>query len=190
MRSQKSLSRRKLSSMGASAARPAKPLFVGSIPTGASVEKPASAGFSRFCPRRHDARGPAVRPRFDEAGALLERASPQRDEKHTIHGNRVRIRLLRDESERAPKMIGFVHNSESDPLLLLNMTAELLELISAEADRRAPQLAGDRWLVVIGAAGISCLEAYRYIYSQLRPATDFKKTLMVFGDGHVGMLTG
>ena len=101
-----------------------------------------------------------------------------------------KIRLLRDESERAPKMIGFVHNSDSDPLLLLNMTGELLELISAEGGRRAPQLAGDRWLVVISAAGLSCLEAYRYIYSQLRPATDFKKTLLVFGDGHVGMLTG
>jgi len=87
-------------------------------------------------------------------------------------------------------MIGFVHNSGSDPLLLLNMAGELLELISAEADRRAPRLAGDRWLVVISTAGISCLEAYRYIYSQLRPATDFKKTLMVFGDWHVGMLTG
>jgi len=34
------------------------------------------------------------------------------------------------------------------------------------------------------------LEAYRCIYSQLRPATDFKKILIVFGDGHVGMLTG
>ncbi len=126
----------------------------------------------------------------DKIPTLLERGSPQRDEKHTIHGNRVRIRLSRDESERAPKMIGFVHNSDSDPLLLLNMTGELLELISAEGGRRAPQLAGDRWLVVISAAGLSCLEAYRYIYSQLRPATDFKKTLLVFGDGHVGMLTG
>jgi hypothetical protein len=34
------------------------------------------------------------------------------------------------------------------------------------------------------------LEAYRYIYSQLRMATGFKKILMVFGDGRVGMLTG
>jgi hypothetical protein len=34
------------------------------------------------------------------------------------------------------------------------------------------------------------LEAYRYIYSQLRKATDFQKILMVFGDGRVGMLTG
>src|SRR5713101_1635945 len=126
----------------------------------------------------------------DKIQTLLGRGSPGRDEKDTIHGNRVQIRLLRDGSERAPKMLGFVHNSDSDPLLLLNMTRELLELISAEAGRRAPRLAGDRWLVVISAEGISCLEAYRYIYSQLRMATDFKKILMVFGDGRVGMLTG
>jgi hypothetical protein len=87
-------------------------------------------------------------------------------------------------------MIGFVHNSDSDPLLLLNMTRELLELISAAADRRAPKLAGDRWLVAISAGGISCLDAYRYIYSQLHMPTAFKKILMVFGDGRVGMLTG
>jgi hypothetical protein len=34
------------------------------------------------------------------------------------------------------------------------------------------------------------LEAYRHIYSRLRMATEFKKILMVFGDGRVGMLTG
>jgi hypothetical protein len=121
---------------------------------------------------------------------LLGRGSPGRDEKDTIHGNSVRIRLLRDESERAPKMIGFVHNSDTDPLLLLNMTRELLELVGAEAGRRAPGLAGDRWLVVITARGISCLEAYRYIYSKLHMTTDFKKILMVFDDGRVGMLAG
>jgi hypothetical protein len=92
---------------------------------------------------------------------------------------------LKVESERAPKMIGFVHNPESDPLLLLNMTGELLELISAEAGRRA----ADRWLVVISAAGFSHLEAYRYIYSQLGMATDFEKILMVFGDGRLGIVT-
>lgn len=79
---------------------------------------------------------------------LLGRGWPRRDKKDTIHGNRVQIRLLRDKSGRAPKMIGFVHNSDTDPLLLLNMTHELLELIS-EAGRRTTKLAGDRWLVVI-----------------------------------------
>jgi hypothetical protein len=126
----------------------------------------------------------------DKIQTLLGRGSPGRDEKDTIHGNRVRIRLLRGASERAPKMIGFVHNSDSDPLLLLSMTGEMLELISAEAGRRAPRLASDRWLIVISAGGVSCLEVYRYIYSQLRMATGFKKILMVFGDGRVGMLTG
>lgn len=63
-------------------------------------------------------------------------------------------------------------------------------LISGEAGRRATRLAGDRWLVVISAGGVSCLEAYRYICSQLRMATDFRKILMVFGDGRLGMLTG
>jgi hypothetical protein len=136
----------------------------------------------------------------DKIQALLERGSPGRDEsgrdelgrdeKDTIHGNRIRIRLLRDESGRAPKMIGFVHNSDSDPLLLLNMTRELLESISGEAGRRATRLGGDRWLVVISPGGSSRLEAYRYIYAQLRMAIDFKKILIVFADGRIGTLTG
>jgi hypothetical protein len=120
---------------------------------------------------------------------LLGRRSPDRDEKDTIHGNRVQIRLLRDGSERAPKLIGFVHNSDSDPLLLLNMAREFLKLVGAETGRRGAKRAGDRCLVVTSAAGISCLEAYRHIYSQLRMATAFQRILMVFGDGCVGMLT-
>lgn len=73
---------------------------------------------------------------------LLVRKSPGRDD--TIHGNRVRIRLLRDESGRSPKLIGFVHNPDSDPLLLLNVTRESLALISAEAGRGATRPAGVR----------------------------------------------
>ncbi len=120
----------------------------------------------------------------------LSRDEPSRDVKGTIHGNRIRIRLLRDGSGRAPKLIGFVHNPDSDPLLFLNMTRELLESISPEAGRGATRHGVDRWLVVISARGISCLEAYRYMYTQLRIATDFKKILIVFADGRVGMLTG
>jgi hypothetical protein len=126
----------------------------------------------------------------DKIQTLLARESQGRDEKDTIHGNPVRIRFLRGGSERAPKMIGFVHNSDSDPVLLLEMTRESLELISDAAGRRASRLTGDRWLVVISARGSSCLEAYRYIYSQLGMATDFSKILLVFGDGRIEALTG
>ena len=124
----------------------------------------------------------------DKIQTILGRRSPGRDEEATIHGNRVRIRLLRDESELAPKLIGFVHNADSDPLLLLNMTGELLELIGAEAGRR-PKPTGDRWFVVTGGGDLSRLGAYRYICSQIRIAADFKKIFMVFGGGDVGVLT-
>ncbi len=87
-------------------------------------------------------------------------------------------------------MIGFVHKSDSDHLQLLNMTHELPELISAQEVRRATRPAAERWLVVISAGGISGLEAYRTICSQLRMANDFEKILMVSGDGRVGELTG
>jgi len=124
----------------------------------------------------------------DKIRTLIGRRSPGRDEEDMIHGNRVRIRLLKGRSERAPKMIGFVHNPYSDPLRLLNMTRGLLDIISAEAGRRPMRVAVDRWLVVISPEGISCLDVYRYIYSQLGMAIDFQKILMVFGDGRVGVL--
>jgi hypothetical protein len=121
----------------------------------------------------------------DKVQALLGRRSPVRDEEDTIQGNRVRIRLSRHGSERAPKLIGFVHNPDSDPLRLLDVTSELLALIGSEAGRRA----GDRWLVVASAGGAAYLDAYRYIVSQLRTATDFTKILMVLGDGRIEELT-
>lgn len=124
----------------------------------------------------------------EKAQSLLARCSLGRDEIATIHGNRIRMRLLRSKSERAPKMIGFVHNSDSSPLLLLNMTRELLEVISAEAGGPAPRPASDQWLIVISAGGSSCLAVYRHIYSQLRVATGFEKILMLFSDGRIGTL--
>jgi hypothetical protein len=125
-----------------------------------------------------------------EIRALLGRRAPRRDKKDTIHGNRVCIRFLTHESEPPPPLIGFVHSSDSDPNLLFNMTHELLELPRAEAGRRTPSAAGDRWLVVISARDPSCLGAYRYIYSQLHTTSGFKRIVMMFGDGSLGVLTG
>lgn len=129
----------------------------------------------------------------DKIQTLVGRGSEGRDEKDTIHGNRVRIRLLRSELGQAPKMIGFVHNSDTDPLLLLNLSRELLEVLSAEAYNRAARVAlksaDERWLVVLSARGSCCLEAYRCTYSQLGMATEFQKIFMMFGDGRFEPLT-
>lgn len=126
----------------------------------------------------------------DKIRTLLGRGLAGREEKETINGNRVRILFLRNDTVRAPKVIGFVHNAESDPRLLFNMTQELLELISGEVTRRTTSRAGERWLVAICARDSSYSEVYRYIYSQLTTETVYQKTVMVFGDGRVAMLAG
>jgi hypothetical protein len=120
---------------------------------------------------------------------LLERGSPARDEKDTIHGNCVQIRIVRGGVKQAPKFIGFVHNPDSDELLLLNVAQELLGLISAQTGRRKTRPAGDRWLLLISAGGNSRLEAYRYICSQLRMAAEFEKILILVA-GRVEVLSG
>jgi hypothetical protein len=150
--------------------------------TAASLEERIQTLFGRRSPVRNMPSGVA------NGRDVPARVVPVRDVQTTTHGNRVRIRVLRGGAERAPKMIGFVHNSDTDPLLLFNMTGEMLQLASAEAGRRLPTADLERWLVVISARGISCLAAYRYIYSQLLAATGFKKVVMVFGDGRVGVL--
>ena len=61
-----------------------------------------------------------------------------------------------------------MHNPESDPHVLLGVTHSLLECISAAADNRAlAKLAGDRWLILANEDGLSHIETYRHIYSQL-----------------------
>ena len=125
-----------------------------------------------------------------EIHALVEQRLQARDFQATICGNRVRIRLLKGRAGPAPKLIGFVHNPETDAVLLLGMTTELQKTLSANSYGRAPNRTSSRWLVLISAEGSSSLEAYRYIHSQLRIATGFKKILIVFADGVVGKLTG
>jgi hypothetical protein len=47
------------------------------------------------------------------------------------------------------QVIGFVHNPDSDPDVLLRLTQSLLQHIGAAAGKRAPKkFTGDRWLVV------------------------------------------
>jgi len=125
----------------------------------------------------------------DRVRALLARGSRRRDGPATIHGNRVRIRIWSGGPRRGPRMIGFVHNPETDARLLLDMSEEWLELMSAAAGRRATKATVARWLVVVSLRPSSCLEAYRTIHAQAGRATGFEKILLVFRDGRVETLT-
>lgn len=121
----------------------------------------------------------------EEIRTLLRRGSARRDVRQTIHWNRVVIRILKGGPQRAPKLIGFVHNPETDAVLLLNMTSEMLDVVRDVARRRK-----GGWLVVMTGRGVLWLEAYRYIYSEVRMANDFQKVVMAFGDERVEVLAG
>jgi hypothetical protein len=122
----------------------------------------------------------------------LARRSARLEVRETIHGNRIRVRLVKGLSRRMPKVIGFVHNPDSDhPDVLLGLTQLLLQHVGATADKRLPEkFIGDRWLVVADEDGLSYVETYRHVCSQLSDSTDFKKILMVLADGRVERMAG
>ena len=121
----------------------------------------------------------------------LARRPAQLEIKETICGNQIRVRLLSGVSGRMSKVIGFVHNPDSDADVLLGLTQTLLQQVGAAADRRPPEtFTGDRWLVIADEDGLAPIETYRQVYAQISTSTDFKKVLMVLGGGRVETLIG
>jgi len=109
----------------------------------------------------------------------------------TIHGNRVRVRIVTGVSAKASKVIGFVHNPETDAEMLLNLAQSLLQEIGAAADKPPPKrFTGERWLVIADEHGFSQIEIHRQIHAQLSTTTGFKKILMVLAGGKVETLIG
>jgi hypothetical protein len=119
----------------------------------------------------------------------LEDASKEMEAKETILGNRIRVRILKNAPRRHSKVIGFVHNADSNPDILLNVTQSLLERIGSKAEATPARLRGDRWLVLANGYGLTDIETYRHVYSQLSIPHNFKKILMVFDGGRVEALT-
>ena len=121
----------------------------------------------------------------------LARQSARGEVKYAILGNQIRVRLVKGGSRRTTKVIGFVHNPDSDPEFLLDTAHALIEGIGAKAGKGAPaRFAGDRWLVLAGEVPHSHIEPYRHAYSQLSIPTDFTKILMVLAGGQIETLAG
>lgn len=94
--------------------------------------------------------------------------------------NAIRVRFVEGVAERAAKLIGFVHNPESDPAPVLDLAEALLRCIGAAADRAADGSGdGDRWLVIADQAGLASIETYRQVHSQLGLRTGVDKTLLL-----------
>ena len=121
----------------------------------------------------------------------LARPAGPMEVKAQILGNEIRFRRVKGVSTRMAKVIGFVHNPDSDPDILLRLTQSLLRHIGTAADKRLPEsFAGARWLVVASDDGLSHIETYRQVCAQLSLPTGFEKILMVLADGRVETLSG
>lgn len=101
----------------------------------------------------------------------------------TICTNAIRVRFVEGVAERAAKLIGFVHNPESDPARVLDLAEALLRCIGAAADQTADGSGdGDRWLVIADQAGFASIETHRQVHSQLGLCAGFDKTLLLRGE--------
>jgi hypothetical protein len=123
--------------------------------------------------------------------SCLLRQTARVDVAASINGNRTRIRVVRGVPSGASKVIVFVHNPETDADVLLDVTQSMLECLGEAAGKIAPRRStGDRWLVIANDRGLSHMDTYRQVYSQLSISTDFKRILMVLGGARVEALSG
>jgi hypothetical protein len=117
--------------------------------------------------------------------AVLARRPTAACARYTILGNYVRVQVVTHGIPNAPKLISFVHDPETNPRLLFDMTQEALDLAKATAQRRP----GAHVLVVKCARSSACLETYRHIWTLLSPVTTTLQALMVFHGGRAESLT-
>jgi len=99
--------------------------------------------------------------------------------KATIHGNRIRVQVLKGGASRTARLIGFVHNPEPSPSVLFEVTRRLLACIGSEERPHR----GDRWLIVANSDGRAPIETIRQVCLALRARTVFKRILLSEGEG-------
>jgi hypothetical protein len=114
---------------------------------------------------------------------VATRAAPARLT-DTIHGNEIQVHLLKGGSARTARLIGFVHNPDSDPGILIHVARSLLARLDPR--ERTP---GRRWLVIASQDGPVPIEACRHVCSQLGVSNVFERTLVATPEGHVATLT-
>jgi hypothetical protein len=152
-----------------------------SVPDGATVI------FTLTAPIRLPAK--TVESLEDIIRPCLARRATNIRRKDTVHGNKIQVWVVRSGSLRTSKVVGLVHNPDTDPDMLLHMTQSLLQRIGAAADAHRSASRQERWLVLIMAGGNPHVGIYQQVYRQLSLPTDFSRILLVFTGGRVATLT-
>jgi hypothetical protein len=107
---------------------------------------------------------------------------------HRIHGNRIQIWMLQGGSRMTSKLVGFVHNPDADPRILVEVTRALLAGMGPQ--RRAPaRRCGARWLLIENQDDLLPIDTYRNVCQQLRLGTAFERLLVTLPDGRIERLS-
>jgi hypothetical protein len=114
---------------------------------------------------------------------IATRAAPAR-RTDTIHGNEIQVHLLKGGTPRTARLIGFVHNPDSEPTILIDVARSLLARIGS-----GERTAGSRWLVVATQDSAVPIETCRQVCSQLGVRSIFAQTLVVLPGGRVATLS-
>lgn len=123
-------------------------------------------------------------------GECLRRGPVQVEIGETICGNQTRVRFAKGGARPASKVIGFVHNPDTDPRVLFDLAAALLNYIGAAAIKPPPEsFGGERWLVIADERDPAWIATYRHVYSQIGVSSEFRKMLVVFAGGQVETLS-
>lgn len=108
----------------------------------------------------------------------------------TIHGNRVRLRCIPGVPKQMPRLIGFVHNSETEAGPILDLVQSVVRGVGEAMRIRAPRSAArECWLVLANPNGHPYADTCRRILEQIAMPVGFAKVLVVLPDGKVEDLT-
>jgi hypothetical protein len=110
--------------------------------------------------------------------ALLARRGAGRKLRVDAHGNEIRIHVLRRGWASAPKVVGFVHNRDSDPKPLFDLTGALLRGIGSVTRERTAHR-GRRWLVIVIEDPAAWIKTYGHVCSQLVAGSEFERVVLV-----------
>ena len=134
-----------------------------------------------------------VRQGSKTAAAIAERIRDglgRNDVSATINGNGVRLRRIAGVPTPMPRLIGFVHNPETEAAPILDLVQTVVRGIGDAVRKRASRSATrERWLVVSNPNGHPYAETYRRICEQIGLPAGFAKILIVLPDGTVEDLT-
>lgn len=103
----------------------------------------------------------------------------------TVHGNRIRIQIMRSSGTSTSALAGFVHNGDSDPGILFDLTRALLRVGAAG---RTSGFSGGRWLVIATEHPPAWIPTYRHACSQLFARADFQRIVLASAAGDVSTL--